>query len=808
MQAHKFGRRLLSLIIAIIFLTSPLLAQQRRGAPPRKTPLTEVAQPTPTFDSLLAAESYKAYFEVRGVGGLVGSPAVNDVLDPLLKLTGPDPEFDAAVKWLRAHAEILAGSRMLIAGWPNRPKLPNVLVAIEFSSPEEAKKFYPQLRGFLPTLIPTPTPASTPSPTPLASPTVSPKPTGDNHGGAQEVALGPGSAARAPAEVVRVEDVAPALPPYQMQQSGSLVLISDTPFTFRSLRPRNSKLLAEDQNFATARNRFASESVFLYVDLKSIEREEQEQRKKWEEESQKRSELDAANPASVEPDATELTPEMAEQVPPPPEPEPLYSPTLSATAEVPAGSEAQSGESARGTDVAGPLLNELSRALFSAPGEWPEAVSAGLVFEDDSYILRTLIINHEENKTIALPFVPRFVSGPPLVPESPGIFASDTDFFVSVSLDYQRIYEGLLQSFADQAVQAGRSGDTTTPPLSPFEVYEGKLGIKIKDDLLPLLGNEFAIAIPRKAPVVVPANTAKQKSDPAEKNARAPEQSPVFAIAIKDREAVSRLLPKIIESFGFKGASLLAQTEKRDGTELTSYGGLFAYAFVGEFLILSPDAQLTRHLVDSYLTHQTLSSDNHFRNFTRWQSRQVLGQVYVAPSLVEQYSSLMIMGGRRAERFGDALARINPVIDPLTYSLTNDGLGPLHELHVPKNLLQMLVVNTARANEEAPLQRNEATTKFVLERVAAAEARFQSTTGAGRYGTLEELLEAGIISKELLQNSAYTIQVNVSGNKFEATAIPVEYGKTGRISFFIDETGVLRSADRGGGAATVADEPD
>ena len=37
--------------------------------------------------------------------------------------------------------------------------------------------------------------------------------------------------------------------------------------------------------------------------------------------------------------------------------------------------------------------------------------------------------------------------------------------------------------------------------------------------------------------------------------------------------------------------------------------------------------------------------------------------------------------------------------------------------------------------------------------------------------------------------------------------MPIEYGKTGKMSFFVDESGVLRGADNGGGAATVADKP-
>ena len=170
MKKFKKGRRLISLAVAIVILASPLLAQQRHNAP--KKPAA-VPEPAPTFDSLLAAESYKVYCEVRGVGGLIRSSAVNDLLDPVMKLGGPPKEFKAVVKWLNAHADVLGGSRMLVAGWPSRPKLPNVLVAIEFSSPEEAKKFYPELRDFLPKLLPTPTPTPVASPVSTVSTTAS-----------------------------------------------------------------------------------------------------------------------------------------------------------------------------------------------------------------------------------------------------------------------------------------------------------------------------------------------------------------------------------------------------------------------------------------------------------------------------------------------------------------------------------------------------------------------------------------------------------------------------------------------------------
>jgi hypothetical protein len=69
------------------------------------------------------------------------------------------------------------------------------------------------------------------------------------------------------------------------------------------------------------------------------------------------------------------------------------------------------------------------------------------------------------------------------------------------------------------------------------------------------------------------------------------------------------------------------------------------------------------------------------------------------------------------------------------------------------------------------------------------------------------LLSEGLVSKDLLQKYGYKIDVTVSGNSFEAFAVPLDYGKTGRLYYFVDQSGVLRGGDHGGGAATIADKP-
>ena len=45
------------------------------------------------------------------------------------------------------------------------------------------------------------------------------------------------------------------------------------------------------------------------------------------------------------------------------------------------------------------------------------------------------------------------------------------------------------------------------------------------------------------------------------------------------------------------------------------------------------------------------------------------------------------------DQMRNLLATLSTVPQPITYSLSNEGLGPLHELHVPKNLVAMLAAS-------------------------------------------------------------------------------------------------------------------
>jgi hypothetical protein len=208
------------------------------------------------------------------------------------------------------------------------------------------------------------------------------------------------------------------------------------------------------------------------------------------------------------------------------------------------------------------------------------------------------------------------------------------------------------------------------------------------------------------------------------------------------------------------------------------------------------------------LNRQTLASDPHFRNATRWQPRQLLGQAYVAPSLIDLYYPLGKGSGEGTNaRMKELMEGVGPQIEPLSYSLSNEGLGLLHEVHVPRSLLMFMLAGMSSKADQYSITTNESIAKSVLRTLVSAEAVFQATKGDGRYGTIAELFSENLISRDLWERPGYRIEISVSANKFEATAVPREYGKTGRLSFFVDESGVLRSGDHGGGAATIADKP-
>lgn len=778
-----------------------------------------------TLENLFAADSYKLYGEVRMVGNLVRSPGVVELLEPIMKLSSPPQEFKALVKFLNTNADALSTSPMLFAAWPTKGDLPMAVVAIELPSVEEAQKLEPKLQTLLPVIFPSPSP--TPSPTPTASP----KAGVENNVRAVDVPV----LAPQPSTGPVPSEAKTEKPPFLIKRSGSLILITSGPFTFKSLRPVGSMLLAEDQKFRVARDRFSTEPLFVYYNV-GLEDEDEKRRR----------ELAAAREGGITVD--EMTVDKKDEAPVEPVPDnpddPSTAPETLPSPEVNPNEEAEAfkarqemvqlaSPSPEPTPNPGdPFLSSLFGSMGWGPPAWPDAVGVAVAFENDSYVVRVLLIDPPDTRTTPIPFVPQIIAGRAVTAGVPGVVPADFEFYAAFSLDLPRMYAALLDNMTKMtAVRAGY--DRPTPGEKPPEpadtaateaAFEKKYGFKIKEELLPALGSEIAIGgtlesvglanqfglQPPPQPTTSPATTSSSqlKSGPEVSEEQAAKNAPVFFIEVKDRDAVKGLIPRLMDAMGVKALGLLAKTERRDDTEMVTFAGAFSYAFVDKFMVLSPSVAGVRHVVDSYVKHETLSSDTNFRNLTRWQPRETQGQFYVAPSVMAGYHELarnptMTMdAGMR-----DFVAKLSPAPEAVSYALSNGGFGPLHELHLPKNLILMMVAGISAVTNRTPLEMNEEMAKSMLYMIAQAEVSYKQGKGKGSYGTFDQLAAENLVPKGMLEKYGYNVTLSVSGAAFQATATPKEYGTTGRLSFFIDETSAIRGGDRNGGPASASDPP-
>jgi len=101
---------------------------------------------------------------------------------------------------------------------------------------------------------------------------------------------------------------------------------------------------------------------------------------------------------------------------------------------------------------------------------------------------------------------------------------------------------------------------------------------------------------------------------------------------------------------------------------------------------------------------------------------------------------------------------------------------------------------------EARINAHHDDVQNMLTRISLGQVLYSQNRN-GQFGNLAELVAAGVVPKDIegTESTGYRFQINRSsdGKSWYATAEPVQYGRTGRLSFYLDATGV-RSGDNGG----------
>lgn len=106
---------------------------------------------------------------------------------------------------------------------------------------------------------------------------------------------------------------------------------------------------------------------------------------------------------------------------------------------------------------------------------------------------------------------------------------------------------------------------------------------------------------------------------------------------------------------------------------------------------------------------------------------------------------------------------------------------------------------------EARINAHHSDVQDMLTRISIAQVAY-SQGHSGQFGNTAELIGAGYIPKDIegSETTGYRFQVfrSTDGKTWYATAEPAQYGRTGRLSFFLDASGV-RSGDTGGKPLTL-----
>jgi len=104
---------------------------------------------------------------------------------------------------------------------------------------------------------------------------------------------------------------------------------------------------------------------------------------------------------------------------------------------------------------------------------------------------------------------------------------------------------------------------------------------------------------------------------------------------------------------------------------------------------------------------------------------------------------------------------------------------------------------------DALIEEHQSDIEDLLKRLVVLEAGYAQQHN-GAFGDLPALIKAGLMSDEVGEPKAmgYTFRITIAkdGKSYVSSAEPVRYGHTGKLSFWMDQTGNIKSADNGGKA--------
>ncbi len=364
-----------------------------------------------------------------------------------------------------------------------------------------------------------------------------------------------------------------------------------------------------------------------------------------------------------------------------------------------------------------------------------------------------------------------------------------------------------------------------------------ELGFVLRDELAKDLGNEITVAygIPKLMVAAVDADGKKKDDD----------GYAVF-IGIKDRVATQQALIKAFAYFtgGMMGggnrddaqqnAPPKTDEQRKQEREMRNQNAQSAWAmmpteiykkveiksvfaaylgFSDEFMIVADSKETIKQMLDLSEGGRAMAGDYNY-------SRAMNGvgsattKVFVGPKMFDGLLNDFIKSwvANPAEMEADPSAR-TPLNVPATVAavIEADANSIKLEAFSPLGIAGTFALWSFGSDVGRGTERKETDARYKLRELAKAEKAY-AKKNQKRYASLETLAKVKDVTfkveslKDEGNNYKFAFKLKPNSKGYEATATPIKYGRQGRQSFFIDESGKLRSADNQGAVATVADE--
>ena len=183
----------------------------------------------------------------------------------------------------------------------------------------------------------------------------------------------------------------------------------------------------------------------------------------------------------------------------------------------------------------------------------------------------------------------------------------------------------------------------------------------------------------------------------------------------------------------------------------------------------------------------------------------MIAQLYISAAVLKGLFRDLTRGNEiKDEAAKEFLARYRFDPEPITYAASAEGIGARYELRIPRRVLMRFFSEIGASEIATRIPRNESIARGILQSIKEQEKAYK--TEHGRYASLDELEEAQMF-RDMIERFGYKLEVSVSDNGYEATMTPAEYGKTGRLSFYTDQSGGVREGDHAGKPASSSDKP-